>query len=629
MAEVIGYNSNRKLGRMSKETERRFNSAQERLLLGQQYRQKERENAWRESYDVYMGDQWNVNPDDPTADVVNVNISFSTINTLVPFVADEDPHFLISPMSGDADADSAQLLETFMNRLWQSPEVRGQEGLSDAVFDWLLYGDGYVDVGYNIRMLPVFDAQGNPVDNKVRVAEFHVRRINPWDVWIDPYSDGIHNARWVARRIVLPIEELVEDERYKIKKREDVDGAHIDPRHQSAEDRSRLDDVDIDNWVTIYEFYDITEKWMMSFMVGHDAPVRYIEQVQCPIRQILNYRVPNSPYHMGELEQILSLQHELNKTRSQMITHRRRNIGKWAIAEDRLTDEAIAAMQSGRVNDVIPISGPDMPLENLINYIAPQPMSRDAYEMDGVIRSDINELTGVNEYLRGIPQDISRTATEASIIEGATNIRTRHKLLAVERAARDIGQTLLDVIRDVLPLTDFNEMAMYVTGREAEKINRASGAENIHQNAVLTPVPEIFEGRYIVEVERGSTELRNPQVKAQKLQQMVTLMLNATPVLMELQIPFNIKRLLELWFEAEGIEDVDALFEIGEEQEVMQQMALMERAMAAAGQGGGAGGAEPPGQGAGRTPPGEPRGETTGPPSDMINPSNSGMLPSR
>ncbi len=160
MAETIGYNSNRKLGRMSKETEARFVSAQERLMMGQQFRQKERESAWSESYDVYMGDQWTVNPDDPTADVVNVNISFSTINTLVPFVADEDPQFLISPLSGDADADSAQLLETFMNQLWRSPEMRGQESLSDAVFDWLLYGDGYVEVGYNIRMLPVFDARG-------------------------------------------------------------------------------------------------------------------------------------------------------------------------------------------------------------------------------------------------------------------------------------------------------------------------------------------------------------------------------------------------------------------------------------------------------------------------------------
>lgn len=168
---------------------------------------------------------------------------------------------------------------------------------------------------------------------------------------------------------------------------------------------------------------------------------------------------------------------------------------------------------------------------------------------------------------------------------------------------------------------------MFITGREADKLSRATGQENTNTDLIFTPTPEIFQGRYEVEVERGSTELRNPQVQAQKLRQIVTLMTSAMPMFLQLGVPFNMRRLLELWLDAEGIDDVDALFESDEDMMAMQQLAVMQQAQAAMG-GGGAGGA-PNAGGAGRTQPGEPRPETTNAPQDMITSDNSGMLAPR
>lgn len=586
--QAIGFNRNNKLGRLSKQTHDRLTFAQERLLLGQQFRQRSRESVWEDSYELYMTGGQVGNAEDPTADLVRVNVAFSTMSTLVPFVADEDPQFTVKPYSGDARQDNAAVLETFLNHVWKSSKMRGQTHLADTVFDFLLFGDGFLKVGYDIRQQEIFDALGNQVQNRVDVAEFKVERVNPWDVWIDPYSDGLHNARWVCHRIILPASEVREDPRYRVPKDHLFEAGEIDSRHTSAQDRRRLDDVRTDDWVTVFEFYDLKEKWSMSFTQGALVPLRYIEHVECPIVQMSNYRIPNSPYHMGEIEQISSLQHELNKSRSQMITHRRRNVAKWLVRTGLVDEEAEQAMKSSRINEIIPIEAQE-PLEHLIQYVAPQSLSADSYMIDERIRDDINEITGVNEYLRGVPTPSSRTATEAQIIEGATNIRTRHKLISVERCARDAGQLLLDIMRDVLPLTDYQEMRMYITGVEAEKLNRAQGMENPNTDSVLTPNPEIFEGAYEVDVERGSTELRNPQVRAGKLREMVMMMLNATPVLMEMQVHFNIKRLLEMWFEAEGIEDVDSLFEMEEDQGMMQQM-MMQQFMAGQGEAGADGG---------------------------------------
>ncbi len=625
MAETIGYTRNRKIGkRLSKDMTAKLSSAQRRLQMAIQFRQKTREQNWRNSYSMYMGDDWSkVGSDDVTADLVNVNLAFSTLNTLVPFVADEDPKFLVAPYSGDATAENAAVLEAFINRMWQSSDMRGQQFISEATFDYLLYGDGYLKVGYEVKEKEVFDAQGERVENTVDVARFFVERLNPWDIWLDPFSDGLHNARWVCQRILLPIAELKDDDRYKMSNFSDGEGmlgGGVDRTNLSPEDQQRIDDIVTEDWVTIFEFYDLKDKWMLAFTTGATHPVRYIEHIETPIVQMANYRIPNAPYHMGEIEQIASLQEELNKTRSQMITHRRRNVAKWIVRKHLLNEQAEEAIKSTIVNDIIPIEG-DGPLTDLLIPIHAIPLSQDSYAIDAQIRSDISEITGVNDFLRGTSPSVSKTATEATIVEGVTNTRTRHKLLQVERAARGVGQLLLDIVRDVIPTTDFEEIRQFITGREADKLNRAQG-ERPDTDLIFEPTIETFQGRYEVEVERGSTELRNPFVKAQKLMQMVQMMLGAMPVLAQMQINFNLQHLMELWFEAEGVDDVDALFVPSEEQQTAQQLALQEQAANAQG-----GQAEADLSGpAGRSFPGQPRESTALPPTGPIDESNSGIL---
>ena len=309
---------------------------------------------------------------------------------------------------------------------------------------------------------------------------------------------------------------------------------------------------------------------------------------------------------------------ELNHTRSEMMTHRRRNASKWVYREDLVTDEGLEAMKSGIINDLIPVKGMH-PLESIIQQIVPQPLSSDAYNQDAIIRNDINEVTGVNEYLRGAPQDISRTATEASIIEGATNVRTRHKLNQVETFLRRIGQHLLDTITNTLPETDYEEMRMYVTGSEAQRLNATMGNENINTDVLLTPSPEIFVGEYLVDVERGSVELRNPQAQAAKFKEMFQILMSAAPLLMQQGLQINLRQVLEMWFEASNIEDVDSMFVTNDPQLAMmqQQEQMMQEQAIAGGQVTGS-----------RTPAGQPREATTRPPDAAPDATNSGMLPS-
>ena len=633
MAETVGFVRNNKIRRsLSKQLQSRFDASKDRLQFGQDYRSEKRERFWTESEDQYNNDIGWQRGDDVTADIVNVNISFSTINTLVPFISDQSPNFKIEPYSGDATVETARLLQAYLNRVWESDQLNGQRHLGDATFDYAVTGDGYVFVGYEIEKQEQFDFAGDPIKGReLEVAKFFVERTSPWDVWIDPYSDGIHNARWVCRRILVPVKEILGSDRYRVLNPDMFSGAFQDVQRDDRRRVSELNAPDERGFAAIYEFYDTVDRFMVAWSdVDDSTPIRYVEQITAPIVQLGNYRIPSSPYHMGELENLRSLQEELNKTRSQMITHRRRNVMKWMVRPDQLDEDAMRAIQSSSVNDVIPVKG-NAPFDTLVQPIVPQQLGQDSYMVSDIIRNDINEVSGVNEYLRGVPGDIRRTATEASIIEGSANIRTRHKLNQVEDAARQVGQLLLNITSDVIPETDFEELKLFITGREADDLNRLFGQE-ANTDIVFTPTPETFVGKYVVFVEGGSAELRDPALNEKKWKEMFTLLSSSLPLFVQLGISDavpNMRRVMELWFDAAGITDVNSMF-ADDAQRRAQLEGQQQQQQLAAGPG-----QAPPGVGgvaAGAveglpTLPGEGREETQGRPEEAPNSLNSGIIP--
>lgn len=619
MGRTVGYP--RKTLRRSNKLTEEITRAKDLLQEGKAYRQHKREQKWRQSEDQYEGRHWNsVAEDDPRADLITVNMSFSTVNTIVPYITGSEPAFVVEPYSSDASFAAAKAQEAFLNRLWRSQEMDGQQHLVDAAVDALIYGDGYVKVGYAI------EEKRLDIEDYADVAKLWVSRISPWDIWIDPHANGIHDARWVAHRVRVARRELEEDPRYK-----NTDEENLHPvEHSDDTDRRDVQPVDQKgehtDLVEVWDFYDLVSRTLYTFGQGN-LPLRVIEDLgDIPIVQVPNYRIPGSPYHMGELEQIRPLQQELNKTRSEMATHRRRNIAKYIARTDVLDDAAITALQSAIVGDVAEVSY-NGSLQDVIQPVQLAALPPEAYTVSDQVARDIYEISGVNEYLRGATPSIRRTATEATIIEGASNVKTADKLRMVERAARRIGTLLLAIAADVFPETDYDEVGLYITGRQAEKLNRAetqaaanqaadagdfegadallSDPSNIYADSILTPGPDIWQGEYEVVVEQASTELRSPAMRAQKYR---ALLETAAAIAPQTGVPINFKRLFEMWLEAEGVEDIDAVFDTN--------------GIPAGGAGGPlaalAGGAPPPA--------GAPNPGTAVPPDALIDASNTGAL---
>ena len=88
-----------------------------------------------------------------------------------------------------------------------------------------------------------------------------------------------------------------------------------------------------------------------------------------PFVMIRNYEVPDHFYPIGDIEQIESLQLELNETRTQMMNHRKRFARKWLYEKDAFDRDGVMALESDMDNTMIPVISDGDPA----NVIAPVP----------------------------------------------------------------------------------------------------------------------------------------------------------------------------------------------------------------------------------------------------------------
>lgn len=602
------------------------------LKIAREYRQTERERFWRRSERQYFGQHWfsvvgdygkfaDVVDDasSPSIDLISVNYSFSTIQTIVPFVAGHSPTFRVEPYSQEATIANARQQAAMLNRIWRSQQFAGDATLKRAAFDYLLYGDAWMLPTYEVEIVE----ERESAISSSSVAILGLDHISPWDIWVDPMADGAFNARWVIRRMITSVEDLQEDKRYKNTSGLEANLAtsNQDDEENRAE-RTYTTSHARDKLIEVFEFYDIVAKQVITFVDQKDVPLRVVEDQEFPLVPMKNYHIPNTPYGMGELEQVWVLQQEMNKTRSQLSSHRRRNVQKYVARKGILDDDAKDALKSQEVNAVAEIDS-DEPIENLVKPMLIPSLTADIYNNYSITREDLFEITGISEYQRGGTPEGRRTATEATILESAANIKTSHKLRAIEEAARLSGTLLLAYAKEVFPTTDVKEQTMVITGREAQSVQQAQNIGLAPEDDEFIPPTEIaslgiepdeamFAGEYEVFVDQGTTELRDPIARAQKFRGMFADLLTAAPTLLQLGVNVNIRKVLEMWFEAEGIDDIDGMFEGQQPQqggeippEILEQIL--------GGQGGG--------QQAG-----VPNADGALPPEAAITPESSGML---
>ena len=476
--------------------------------------------VWRRMIDMYKGKHYEHMSDE---DRMLVNMSFSTINVIAPSVSVNHPKITVGARQ-PKDGDRAVITEAIINYWWRHFDC--QAALRRAVDDYLIIGHGWMKVGYRfVEEERVKEMSGSTnhadiiddtqdqsnVETEMVILEDRpfVERVSSFDMFVNPEATNMEDLRWIAQRVKRPLRDVQNDKRYARQARLDAAPSSWS-KWGDTTDRPKAAKNPNDAFVDVWEFYDISSNTMSVFCDGGDGflitPRRIPYAFGHPFVMLRNYDVPENFYPIGELEAIEPLQLELNETRTQMMNHRKRFSRKWLYKESAFDDAGRAALESDEDNVMVPVIA-DEPLGAVV---APMPAvinPPDMYNVSNMILSDIDRISGVGEFMRGGQSEISRTATEAAMMQDAMNARTSDKLAEIERTIANCARRLIGLAQQ------------YMTGEQVVRV--------VGSNAMPIWVSfdrDYIDGEFDFEVEAGSTQPVNESFRRQMALQMVDAM---------------------------------------------------------------------------------------------------------
>ena len=507
----------------------------ERLIASTRWREEMGyDQLWRRMIDLYRGKHWPQTTSNE--DLIAVNIAFSTINVIAPSVSVNHPKIVVTPNKPE-DEDRSAFVEAVVNHLWKHHDFRSP--FKRAVKDFLIFGHGWIKVGWKfveqeralsdserdvyldeaIMEADTFamqnpdlagdlptddDLMANLPSTEMTIVEDQpfVERVSPFDILVDPEATCMDDAKWIAQRVIRPLDEAQADKRYKpsARRKLSADATVTDALQNPARDDRYVSDAER---VIIWEYYDIMDNTMSVLADSGDeflvdpTPMPYAYGQ--PFVMIRNYDVPDFFYPMGDLEAIESLQEELDKTRSQLVNARKRYGRKYLYHERSFGPEGREALESEQDGRFVPVVDENKPLSEVVMPLPQIPLSPEVYNTSSIIENDINVVSGVSEYARGQMPEIRRTATEASIIADAGNARAADKLAIVELSIGMIARRVIQV------------MQQFMTGEQMAHV-AANGGENLF-------IPfnrEDIIGEYDFSVEAGSTQPMNDTIRKQQ-----------------------------------------------------------------------------------------------------------------
>lgn len=484
-----------------------------RLEASKRWRKDEGYDAtWRRMIDMYKGHHYE---DYATEDRLLINMAFSTVNIIAPNIAVNYPKIAVNAVKPE-HAPQAVIAEAVVNYWWKHRDIRDQ--FRRAVKDMLTTGHGWMKVGYrfveesSIGMDDeVSDPQLGGEESSISVIledSPFAERVSPMDVFVDPDGTSMKDIKWIAQRIRRPLSEVKADKRYSKVARDEVQIMAVsryadDPSRKKIQDKSQ-------GYAEIWEFYDIANKSMSVFCEGAEhflvKPMPLPYSFGQPFVMLRDYDVPDHFYPIGELESMEPLQRELNETRTQMMNHRKKFARKWLYKESAFDQLGRTALESDEDNVMVPVIS-DESIGAVVSAMPAVINPPEFYNLSDTILTDIDRVTGVSEIQRGGASEIRRTATEANLMQDASNARTADKLAIVEQGISEIGRRMVALAYQ------------FMTGQHVARIVGKDG-----EPVWVEYDREYLAGDFDFEVVSGSTQPANEAFRRQMALQVVDAM---------------------------------------------------------------------------------------------------------
>ncbi len=523
---------------------------------------KDHVELWQRMLSYYRNKYYDV--DDLTKLVdhkARVNYVFSTVRTIIPAVYFQNPYIMVQPRRMPEDSAGAHKLELAINYYMRELDLKYQ--FRANVLDVLLFGTSVIKIGYSAEMdeLDEFpedpELQGPMIeeaiihDNRISTSfnEFIRKespfafRISPCDFVIDPDARTINEAAWCAHRTIQHLDIVRKNKWFH-----NTDGIHASSvvdadkylSGSDSEDRKDQSDgakEDFDR-VVIWEIWDKKSETVIWKTEDENENALRVEswpdlyQMDGFPFEVLQFEEdPERFWCIPMVAQIEDQVRCINEITSKQIDHIRRFNRKYEVTERFASNaenlEGLKNPADGAIFKVTQIGADVAPLTDA-------PLSPDIYQSLGEQRSELYEISGVSDYIRG-QSSKSKTATESAIIAQNFNIRVLEKVDLLEDFVARVARKMIQVIKQYTPE---NQMVA-ITGRTGNR--EAAWLDH-----------ESVQAEVDIVVEAGSTQAPNKEVMKKQSLDLYNL-LRADPLI-------EPKELIYQLLDTYEIKDPDAYF---------------------------------------------------------------------
>ena len=553
-----------------------------------EYKKWEEKFRCKELYDYYEGFQW---PDDERERYV-INLVFPTIEARKPSLLFYRPKVKVEPLPTHADdmgtvvEERAQLTQDTVNTFIQYKNTNFQDQTYMALLE-SFFRFGMIEVGYTADFIDNPNA-GKPLledDGKTEIEgtiqpeqipkeeNLFIKRIpaHTFRVSMESQNDLGRNS-WCGYYEWHYPADLKRNKQYKNTNTIKITG-QVRSETAAIEDEESEEEGAAGrykNMAKVWKIWDNRTKKKMVWVDGGDkflvektyrrlpfADLKFHERLDqyLPLPVVFNWKSP---------------QDELNETREMQRTHRKRFYRRYTYVDGAIDIEEIEKLETGgdgvyaksnRDEPLRPV--PDAPLDSAI--LRNIPLTKD----------DFREISGVGGDQRNVAE--SETATQAQIMDVRSRVRESWARVQVANWLARIARLMIEEIRDNFTLP------MMI------RINVDPLAPSAGEQALKTAVlwqqiqSEELVSSYDVSVDIESLSPMSEDAKRQQWTQLLTIF-SSPQLLAALSVSDVIMR------KTLGYYGITSEREIQGFKQAIQQLLMMQIAMAQAQSGGGGGG---------------------------------------
>lgn len=454
------------------------------------------EDTWNRILDYFKGKYFKVLTDQ---DQVCVNMVYPHVKVVIPSIYSRNPDVIVIPRRKEAYNDDlirkrAEIMQNLLRYLLKSLDLKSEVKL--CILDGILTGHAWVKTGYDTE----FETINEETDKKKSVIssllqtlgineeedeeanEFQSNekivaerpwalRTSPYDMIVPALSRRPEELPWIGERIIKPYDEVMSNENY------DTNG--LKPSSSGNDLLASLRGAKYKNipiadnvkYSVLYEIWCGETRKVYTFAEGHNKPLEekdseytFLDSRYHPYIMLRFNETPDEFYPMSDIEPAEPQLLELNDTRSQMVTHRKRYNRRYVTKPGAFDPQAKADLRLGEDGTVVEITPTyaDDPLETTIQPVIDAPLPPEVYAVESRVKDDIYTILGTSDYASRASGG-ARTATEASIISSQTMNRVQERIDLIESFVNRIVRNLAQISQKYLSI----ELVEPIVGEDA------------------------------------------------------------------------------------------------------------------------------------------------------------------